>query len=748
MSITPREPADFTPSRGNYTELKPFRFWCQKVLPLVYDDSLSYYELLCKVVDFLNKTMEDVETLEGDVTGLHTAYVELQTYVNDYFSTLDVQEEINNKLDDMAESGELNVLIAPLLPDLISEWLEEHLTPTTPPIDNTLSIEGAGADAKKVGDTFKLSVVSKTELELAEYTHIYEIPYGVVSGVGVNTHFVDIPSGVTGSAFIHVPYQGILLGYYMDLMIPYNPVATQNVMYYRISNRNGALFDWKALKANIPLEMLATCYKEIDFTNVQNVYDIDKCTITTIGNASSFSDLPSGYTGGSVLIRLPYQGNASGYYLDVIVSYANYGVFYTRIGRLGENSSTFPWRKYDTRLIPISKSINELSDYSTIYSIPFATMGHISNTKVYTDKPANVTGGAFMHFPYDGSASGYYMDVVIPYAPVQERGKLYYRISSSAGEFYPWMYMNAKSDITLISYTEPEINSYNSIYQIPFACAGTIGANTHFSDVPVANMGGSFIHMPYQGTKTGYYMDIVIPYNPANVVGNMYFRISNSNGALFDWKVLHGNSKLKYVAFGDSITRGFTGSGTADNPYPKIVGDLLNFNVFNEGVDGTGWFADNNNTGSTGYSKIMAYNFSDCYVATVALGVNDYLSTSNTLSEIETRVKTAIEHMITSNPQMTIIFITPLNTYNVGNVNSNFAFGTVGSGGYTLKQFADKIEEICAEYSIPCINQVVVSPVNKINHSSFLTDGLHPTNTSYVRYGRHLAGAISKYFKH
>ena len=90
-SNTPLPPADFTPEMGNYKTLQPFRYWCQKVLPLVYDDSLSYYELLCKVVDYLNKTMEDVETLHGDVTNLHTAYEELQSYVNNYFSTLDVQ---------------------------------------------------------------------------------------------------------------------------------------------------------------------------------------------------------------------------------------------------------------------------------------------------------------------------------------------------------------------------------------------------------------------------------------------------------------------------------------------------------------------------------------------------------------------------------------------------------------------------------------------------------------------------------
>ena len=115
-TIKPNAPADFTPQLGDYKTLQPFRYWCQKVLPLVYDDSLSYYELLCKVVDYLNKAMEDVETLHGDVTSLHTAYTELQNYVNIYFSTLDVQVEINNKLDKMAESGVLGNILSKIIP--------------------------------------------------------------------------------------------------------------------------------------------------------------------------------------------------------------------------------------------------------------------------------------------------------------------------------------------------------------------------------------------------------------------------------------------------------------------------------------------------------------------------------------------------------------------------------------------------------------------------------------------------------
>ena len=41
--------------------------------------------------------------------------VQLQDYVNNYFDNLDVQEEINNKLDDMAEQGQLTDIIAQYL---------------------------------------------------------------------------------------------------------------------------------------------------------------------------------------------------------------------------------------------------------------------------------------------------------------------------------------------------------------------------------------------------------------------------------------------------------------------------------------------------------------------------------------------------------------------------------------------------------------------------------------------------------
>lgn len=64
--------------------LKHFHFWCQKVLPLVYDDSLSYYEVLCKVVNYINKLIdEDAEIIEN-VDALKLEVERIQKWIKDF----------------------------------------------------------------------------------------------------------------------------------------------------------------------------------------------------------------------------------------------------------------------------------------------------------------------------------------------------------------------------------------------------------------------------------------------------------------------------------------------------------------------------------------------------------------------------------------------------------------------------------------------------------------------------------------
>lgn len=77
-----------------------FRLWCYNVLPLVYDDSLSYYEILCKMVSYINNLIEtdklqndeidklkkDVQTVQNWINNFDTSYAE--SIISRYLATM------------------------------------------------------------------------------------------------------------------------------------------------------------------------------------------------------------------------------------------------------------------------------------------------------------------------------------------------------------------------------------------------------------------------------------------------------------------------------------------------------------------------------------------------------------------------------------------------------------------------------------------------------------------------------------
>lgn len=57
-------------------------FWCQKVLPLVYDESLSYYEFLCKLTHKINEVIEDNTNIRKIIDSIATSLNKLWDKVN------------------------------------------------------------------------------------------------------------------------------------------------------------------------------------------------------------------------------------------------------------------------------------------------------------------------------------------------------------------------------------------------------------------------------------------------------------------------------------------------------------------------------------------------------------------------------------------------------------------------------------------------------------------------------------------
>lgn len=86
----------------NNKMLTPFS-WCMlQSFPFIEAtfDAIDNYSLLCKIIEYVNKNIEKTNQLGIKVEEL-----------NNWFKTLDLQDEINKKLDEMAQTGELQTII-------------------------------------------------------------------------------------------------------------------------------------------------------------------------------------------------------------------------------------------------------------------------------------------------------------------------------------------------------------------------------------------------------------------------------------------------------------------------------------------------------------------------------------------------------------------------------------------------------------------------------------------------------------
>ena len=80
--------------------LSNFRFWCQKVLPLVYDDSLSYYEVLCKIVKYINDIIGNEKELSDELLELKKEVEKVQEML-DNFDTVVIERIVREYLATM-----------------------------------------------------------------------------------------------------------------------------------------------------------------------------------------------------------------------------------------------------------------------------------------------------------------------------------------------------------------------------------------------------------------------------------------------------------------------------------------------------------------------------------------------------------------------------------------------------------------------------------------------------------------------
>lgn len=104
-------------------KLCPFKLWTLQNFPFIAEDfdALTNYELMCKIVEYLNNVIT--------ITNEQTKAI---NDMKEYFDNLDVQEEINNKLDEMASDG--------TLAEIINQQIFDELNARVTSLENNMMI--------------------------------------------------------------------------------------------------------------------------------------------------------------------------------------------------------------------------------------------------------------------------------------------------------------------------------------------------------------------------------------------------------------------------------------------------------------------------------------------------------------------------------------------------------------------------------------------------------------------------------
>ena len=79
-----------------------------------------------------------------------------EAFITNFFDNLDVSAEVLNALYVLANNGTLATIIDPQISSDVTDWLNANIGPTTPAIDSSLTVAGAGADAKETGTRLEM----------------------------------------------------------------------------------------------------------------------------------------------------------------------------------------------------------------------------------------------------------------------------------------------------------------------------------------------------------------------------------------------------------------------------------------------------------------------------------------------------------------------------------------------------------------------------------------------------------------
>lgn len=179
----------------NFDKFPNFGYWCQRVLPTVFDESLSYYEKVCKLeyeinqlIDDYNKFGESVETeINNFEEAVNTEIERFETEMTEQFTQFkeDVSQQIQSFIQNVTNiindfKAEVNQKLADQDADI--EAFKTQITDQQNAFETSINqqITQFKSDVNQTISTFQNTVNGK----LSEFqTEIDNIPTQITSGI-------------------------------------------------------------------------------------------------------------------------------------------------------------------------------------------------------------------------------------------------------------------------------------------------------------------------------------------------------------------------------------------------------------------------------------------------------------------------------------------------------------------------------------------------------------------------------------
>ena len=325
--------------------LKPFTRFCCSIgaIPASYLVAMSYEEQLLWLCDYLQNTVIPTVNNNGEaVAELQGLYVELKNYVDNYLKNLDVQNEINIKLDEMASDGTLSNLLLPIVNETVKPLQNDVnvLTLKYNELNSKVNSYVSGNpiivdSTEEMTDTSKIYVLSSNG-------HIYY--YDDVSKTFIDsnltysndlTNYLGTKSNIDGLDNTYnlndLTETGLyyIKGSSQPVNTPFPNAGVIIVFYQNIDRFYQFAIDYKTLsiyKRNFVTNEFTPWKKSFDFNYFVNIDDLNKLTengYSYLSTNNNIKNTPSKI--GGLLINF-YENLNRGYQ----IYYASNGSIYRR----------------------------------------------------------------------------------------------------------------------------------------------------------------------------------------------------------------------------------------------------------------------------------------------------------------------------------------------------------------------------------------------------------------------------------